>query len=54
MTYVQVPWLARFKELSAYTRSKPQPEGGRLTGDAFREYYSGLIRKYIPGEHLRW
>ncbi|EIE21644.1 DUF706-domain-containing protein [Coccomyxa subellipsoidea C-169] len=44
---LMVPWLARFKELSAYKR-KPPPPGGRLTGDAFRAYYSGLIAKYIP------
>lgn len=44
---LMVPWLARFKELSAYKR-KPPPPGGHLTGDAFRAYYSGLIAKYIP------
>ena len=53
-SHVQVPWLARFKELSAYTRCKPEPEGGRLTGYAFREYYGSLIRKYIPEQQLRW
>ena len=52
--HTQVPWLARFRELSAYTRCKPEPQGGRLTGDAFREYYGGLIRKYIPEQQLRW
>ncbi|BDA44886.1 probable inositol oxygenase 1 at C-terminar half [Coccomyxa sp. Obi] len=50
---LMVPWLARFKELSAYKR-KPNPPAGRLTGDAFREYYSGLIAKYIPQGTLRW
>lgn len=48
-----VPWLARFKELSAYKR-KPDLPGGCLKGDAFREYYDGLIRKYIPDGKLRW
>lgn len=50
---LMVPWLARFKELSAYKR-KPPPPGGRLSGDAFRSYYSGLIAKYIPQGTLRW
>jgi hypothetical protein len=48
-----VPWLARFKELSAYKR-RAEPPGGRLKGEAFRKYYDALIRKYIPDGKLRW
>ena len=51
---MMVPWLARFRELSAYKRAPDQAQRGRLTGQAFREYYNGLIRKYIPSGTLRW
>ena len=51
---MMVPWLARFRELSAYKRTPDQAQPGRLTGQAFRDYYNGLIRKYIPGGTLRW
>ncbi|CAL5229986.1 g13419 [Coccomyxa viridis] len=50
---LMVPWLSRFRELSAYKRSDDAPQE-RLTGQAFRNHYSGLIRKYIPGGTLRW
>lgn len=50
---MMVPWLTRFRELSAYKRpDQAQPE--RLTGQAFRDYYNDLIRKYIPSGSLRW
>ena len=50
---LMVPWLSRFRELSAYKRSDEAPPG-RLTGQSFRNYYSGLMRKYIPSGTLRW
>ena len=50
---LMVPWLSRFRELSAYKRSNLAPQE-RLTGQAFRDYYNGLIRKYIPSGTLRW
>ena len=50
---LMVPWLSRFRELSAYKRSDAAPQE-RLTGQAFRNYYSGLMRKYIPSGTLRW
>lgn len=50
---LMVPWLSRFRELSAYKRSDQAPQE-RLTGQAFRDYYSGLMRKYIPSGTLRW
>ena len=49
-----VPWLKRFRELSAYKRTLPQPPGGMLRGEAFHKYYSSLIKKYIPQSVLRW
>lgn len=51
---MMVPWLARFRELSAYKRMPDQAQPERLTGQAFRDYYNGLIRKYIPSGTLRW
>lgn len=53
---LMVPWLARFRQLSAYRCTDPAdpPQQPRLTGQAFRDYYNGLIRKYIPSGTLRW
>jgi inositol oxygenase len=48
-----LPWLPRFRELSRYRR-RPAPPGGHLGSAAFREYYGGLIAKYIPGGALRF
>ena len=44
-------WLAKFRALAAYRRA---PVQGALTGEALTQYYSGLIRKYIPAGTLRF
>ncbi|KAK9811675.1 hypothetical protein WJX72_008154 [[Myrmecia] bisecta] len=46
-----LPWLQRFQELAAYKR---KPLEGRLSGQAFKDYYSRLIAKYIPQGAMRW
>ncbi len=53
---LMVPWLARFRQLSAYRWGDPAgpPSQPHLTGRAFTDYYNGLIRKYIPSGTLRW
>ncbi len=46
-----LPWLRRFRELARYTRRELP---GRLEGEGLRNYYGGLLRKYIPQGKLQW
>ncbi|GAB4821790.1 hypothetical protein N2152v2_008836 [Parachlorella kessleri] len=46
-----LPWLRRFREVARYVR---QELPGRLEGEELRQYYDGLVEKYIPQGKLRW
>jgi inositol oxygenase len=46
-----LPWLARFRQLSAYRRIDLP---GALRGADFKNYYSALLHKYIPAGTLRF
>ena len=46
-----LPLLARFQELTAFSRARPPP--AQLRSPAVIDYYTRLFHKYIPGGVLR-
>ena len=41
-------WVREFNQFDLYTKAPDMPDV-----DALKEYYEGLLRKYVPGK-VKW